>query len=118
LPAERLDGNDLPALVERARDVVAGVRRGEGPHFFEVMTYRWQEHVGPGTDYHIGYREEAEAQAWINRDAVPRMRALVDVGERLRIEQEVERENAEAFAFAEASPFPEAAELGRDVFKE
>src|SRR5438552_2331429 len=35
LPAERLHGDDVVALVERARDVVPRVRHGDGPWFFE-----------------------------------------------------------------------------------
>jgi TPP-dependent pyruvate/acetoin dehydrogenase alpha subunit len=115
LPAERLDGNDLPALVEHSREAVAAIRRGGGPRFFEVMTYRVREHVGPGTDYHLGYREQAEAETWLRNDAVPRVAGLVDVAERERIEREVEAEVAEAMAFADASPFPEAAELMCDA---
>lgn len=118
IPAEQLDGNDLPALAARSREVVARIRAGEGPYFFEVRTYRWREHVGPGTDFHLGYRDEQEAAPWIDNDAVPRVAALLDSEERERIEREVEAEVAEAMAFAEASPFPEAAELTRDVFKE
>src|SRR5262245_60527290 len=118
VPAERLDGNDLPALVARSREVVAAIRAGGGPHFFEVMTYRLREHVGPGEDYHLGYRDEAEAAPWREADAVLRVGAGLGVGERARIEAEVEEEVAEAFAFAEASPFPAADELTRDVFKE
>ena len=26
------------------------------------LTYRWREHVGPGDDYHLGYRTESEAE--------------------------------------------------------
>jgi TPP-dependent pyruvate/acetoin dehydrogenase alpha subunit len=115
LPAERLDGNDLPALVEQSREAVAAIRRGEGPRFFEVMTYRVREHVGPGTDYHLGYREKAEAEAWLRDDAVPRVAGLVDVAERERIEREVETEVAEALAFAEASPSPRPEELMCDA---
>ena len=51
------------------------------------------------------------------RDA-PRIGDCVEPGERERLEMEVEEEIADAFAFAEASPFPQAAELTSDVFKE
>jgi TPP-dependent pyruvate/acetoin dehydrogenase alpha subunit len=118
VPAERLDGNDLPALLDRAAAVVAGIRDGSGPAFLEVMTYRWREHVGPGQDFHLGYRTPAEAAPWQAGDALPRMAEKVEPRERLRLEQEVEEEIAEAFAFAEASPFPQAAVLTTDVYKE
>jgi TPP-dependent pyruvate/acetoin dehydrogenase alpha subunit len=118
MPAELLDGNDLPAVVERARAVVAHIRAGKGPWFLEVRTYRWREHVGPGTDYHLGYRGEAEARPWLDSDAVPRMAERIHPRQRERIEREVEDELREAFAFAEASPFPGPEELTTDVFKE
>ena len=70
MPADLLDGNDLFGLVGRAKEAVARVRAGEGPWFLEVATYRWREHVGPGRDYHLGYRTEAEAEPWIAADPV------------------------------------------------
>jgi len=45
-------------------------------------------------------------------------RVAVDPAERARIESAVEEEIADAFAFAEASPFPAAEELMSDIFKE
>ena len=70
------------------------------------MTYRWREHVGPGHDYHLGYRTEDEAQPWMANDQVTRLAALIAPAERAAIKAEVEAEIAAAFAFAEASPFP------------
>ncbi len=118
MPAERMDGDDLPDLAGRARDVVARLRAGAGPWFFEVMTYRWREHVGPGSDYHLGYRSEDEAAPWLANDPVRRLAETIAAGDRAEIEAAVEREVAAAFAFAEASPFPGPEELTRDVFKE
>ena len=118
LPAERLDGNDLLALVTCAREVVARIRQGEGPHLLEVTAYRWREHVGPGTDYHLGYRTEQEAEPWLAADPVRGVAEQVPPEMRARIETEVHREVKEAFAFAEESPFPGANELQKDVFKE
>ena len=40
------------------------------------MTYRWKEHVGPGEDWHLGYRERAEAEPWVAGRR--RCRALAD----------------------------------------
>jgi TPP-dependent pyruvate/acetoin dehydrogenase alpha subunit len=118
MPAERLDGNDLPRLIERSREAVARVRAGGGPSFLEVTTYRWREHVGPATDFHLGYRTEQEANPWLAADPLRRLADALDPAERARLEKEVKVEVADAFAFAEASPFPEPDELLRDVFKE
>ena len=118
VPAERIEDNDVLRLYERVQDVVAQIRAGKGPYFFEVMTYRWQEHVGPGQDYRLGYRTEEEARPWLENDQVARLAALVTPARRGQIEAEIEREVAAAFAHAEACPFPDAEELYTDVFKE
>jgi TPP-dependent pyruvate/acetoin dehydrogenase alpha subunit len=118
MPAERLDGNDLFGLVKRSHVVVALGRAAGGPHFFEVTTYRWREHVGPGKDYQLGYRTEAECEPWVAADPVRKLADALPPRDRVSIEDEVEEELADAFAFAEASPFPAAAELMTDTFKE
>ena len=115
LPADRIENNDVLALVERSRDVVAEIRSGGGPWFLEVMTYRWTEHVGPGGDFHLGFRDETEVQPWRDGDQVRRLAKMINADERGRIDDEVEMEIKEAFAFAEESPFPEADELHADV---
>jgi TPP-dependent pyruvate/acetoin dehydrogenase alpha subunit len=118
VPAERIEDNDVLRLYERAQDVVAQIRSGKGPYFLEVMTYRWQEHVGPGQDYRLGYRTEEEARPWMENDQVARLAALVEPARRAQIEAEIEEEVAAAFAHAEACPFPASEELYTDVFKE
>lgn len=118
MPAERLDGNDVFALRDFTETAVAKLRRGEGPLFLEAVTYRWREHVGPGRDFHLGYRAEADCTPWQERDAVRVLAEQVPALERALIEQAVEREVAEAFAFAASSPFPAVAELMTDIYTE
>src|SRR5438105_1271056 len=78
MPAERIEHNDVLYLHDRIKTVTAKIRAGGGPHFFEVMTYRWREHVGPNHDYHLGFRTEAEAQPWIENDQVPRLALMIE----------------------------------------
>jgi TPP-dependent pyruvate/acetoin dehydrogenase alpha subunit len=118
LPAERIEQNDVLRLFTRFQEVSARVRAGAGPWFFEVMTYRWKEHVGPNDDYHLGYRTDADARHWKDNDQVQRLGDLLEPEERDDIESEVDAEIAAAFAFAENSEFPDATELYADVFKE
>jgi 2-oxoisovalerate dehydrogenase E1 component len=113
--AERVEENDVLRIAERARDRLERLRAGEGPFLLECMTYRWKEHVGPGEDWHLGYRSRAEAEPWIAADALVRIAGDVAEADRLRIEREVEEEIRDAFAFAEASPFPAPEELCADV---
>ena len=119
IPAERIEGNDTLTIYEKIGAAAKALRNGEpGPFFFECMTYRWKEHVGPNEDYHLGYRTKEEAEPWIKNDQVKRLAELVEPEERQKIEAEIEVEIKAAFEFAEASPFPEIPELYKDVFKE
>jgi TPP-dependent pyruvate/acetoin dehydrogenase alpha subunit len=111
-------GDDVLAIRDAVSGAAAALRRGaDGPFFFECFTYRWKEHVGPNEDWNLGYRSAQEAAPWIAADQVRRLAALVAEPERRAIEAEVEREIAEAFAFAEASPFPEPAALHQDLYR-
>lgn len=118
MPAERIENNDILKVHERVSAAADRLRAGQasGPFFFECETYRWKEHVGPGEDFHLGYRGENEAQPWVEHDQVRRLAELVPAVRREAIEAEVEAEIRDAFAAAEAAPFPEPAELFTDVF--
>jgi len=119
IKAERINDNDVLSLRERISGNIESLRNGEtGPLFFECMTYRWREHVGPNEDFSLGYRTREEAESWIQNDQVERIGKMLETEQQTKIEKEVEEEIREAFAFAEESPFPEASELYTDVFKE
>jgi pyruvate dehydrogenase E1 component alpha subunit len=122
LHATEGDGNDAQAAYVLIRAAADRARAGEGPQFVELATYRWREHCGPMYDNHIGYRTEAEFEAWRARDPIALFTAkllgdgAVDQGwldaARSNIGLEIER----AFAFAEASPFPDPAEAFADLY--
>jgi TPP-dependent pyruvate/acetoin dehydrogenase alpha subunit len=119
IPSQRIEGNDeleIRAAVDKAAaEIRAG---GEGPFFFECMTYRWKEHVGPNDDFQAGYRTREEAEPWMQNDQVVRIGDMLDGDVRTRIQTEVEAEVADAFEFAEQSPLPDEGELYTDMYKE
>jgi TPP-dependent pyruvate/acetoin dehydrogenase alpha subunit len=118
MPAERIGDNDLLRIYERVKQAVHDLRNGGlGPRFFECMTYRWMEHVGPNEDFQWGYRSREEAKPWHEADQVKVIGNLVDPVMRRQIEGEVEAEIHEAFEFAEQSPFPDDEELYAHVFE-
>ena len=105
LPAERVE-DDIFQIHEQVSSAVDAIRSGTpGPFFFECMTYRWKEHVGPNEDFVFGHRTLEEAQPWMDRDQVEKVGALLDTGDRLRIENEVQSEVDEAFEYAEKEHF-------------
>ena len=118
IPAERIADCDVNAIRQAASNALKSIRGGTGPVFLECMTYRWREHVGPNDDFQMGYRSRAEAEPWMENDAVRRVGEKLDPERRLGIQAEVENEIKAAFDFAEASPWPESSELYTCLFKE
>jgi TPP-dependent pyruvate/acetoin dehydrogenase alpha subunit len=118
MPAERIEDNDVLRIYERVKQAVHDLRNGGlGPRFFECMTYRRMEHVGPNEDFHTVYPSREEAEPWHEKDQVKLIGNLVDPVVRRNIEGEVEAEIHEAFEFAEQSPFPNDEELYAHVFE-
>lgn len=95
------EGYDLQKVHDAMAGVIAEVRRARMPHFVEVATFRYKEHVGPGDDWHAGYRSRGDLERWQAKDP------LVQDRERLaRYRPAVLKEIEDAVAFAEQSPWP------------
>lgn len=117
IPAIRIDNNNTSFIYQHIKKAVDEIRHGGlGPRFFECMTYRLKEHVGPSEDFDAGYRSIKEAQQWIKNDQVKMFAKLISTKARKKIEEEIEAEIKEAFEFAENSPVPNAEDLFKDVY--
>lgn len=116
------DGNDTVGVFELARRAVEQLRGGQGPVFLEFKTYRWREHCGPFYDNDIGYRTEAEFQAWRAKCPVARFErelaawGIVNEAEAQTIRQQIAHEINDAVTFAKQSAFPAAAEMSTFVY--
>lgn len=121
VPGVAVDGNDVIEVYRAARAAVERARRGDGPTFIEAKTYRWLEHVGPNYDIDLGYRTQAELDAWMARDPLlvhgARLEAagVLPSAEREALERRIHDEVEAAVRFAKASPFPEPEALYTDV---
>lgn len=116
VPADSADVRDLDDLLAKSMRLVDEIRAGGGPRFLEVAAYRWREHVGPGEDFHLGHRDASEAKPWIDADPLHRLGEKMPLSTLGTITAEVEAEIADAFRFADESPFPGPWELLSDVF--
>jgi 2-oxoisovalerate dehydrogenase E1 component alpha subunit len=76
MAGERVDGNDLVALLAALRRAVDLARAESEPLLVEAHTYRMQAHTN--ADDATRYRDDAEVQEWIAKDPVTRMRAYLD----------------------------------------
>ena len=117
ISAKQIPDNDVFAIHEQVRAAANRLRSGtSGPFFFECLTYRLKEHVGPNEDYHLGYRTREEAEPWIRSDPMMKLAAQIDPARRKQLEAAIDAEIRAAFEFAEASAFPPAEELFTDTY--
>jgi pyruvate dehydrogenase E1 component alpha subunit/2-oxoisovalerate dehydrogenase E1 component alpha subunit len=73
----RVDGNDVLAVYEAVSRATAKARRGDGPTFVELLTYRVSAHSS--SDDPTRYRDESVTDVWkTQRDPVRRMRAFLE----------------------------------------
>ena len=114
-----VDGNDVEAVANATREIVATIRRTSKPFLLETQTYRMRGHFEPDDQRYVDKNELAD---WAAKDPIRRtMQQLLDRSAltladidamRARVEGAIER----ASAFAAASPFPPATELTRNVY--
>jgi pyruvate dehydrogenase E1 component alpha subunit len=121
MPAWPVDGMDALAVADAARRAAEAVRAGEGPHFLELLTYRFRAHSMFDPEL---YRAKEEVEAWKRRCPIAlltaRLRAdgTLDDATLARIEEEALAEVDTAVAFAEAGTWEPVEALTRFVRSE
>jgi TPP-dependent pyruvate/acetoin dehydrogenase alpha subunit len=109
IPSRVVDGNDLFAVVDAAREAVDRARSGGGPTLLECQTYR---HYGHSKSDPARYRPPDEVERWKARDPLPMARQrLLDAGIEedaiTAVEEATRRELDEAVGAALAAPYPD-----------
>jgi TPP-dependent pyruvate/acetoin dehydrogenase alpha subunit len=122
MTAEEVDGQDVRAVYAAASRVVDRARRGEGPAFLLLNTYRYRgHHVGDiAREY---YRPKAEEQHWVGqRDPVALhaqwlvSEGVADKAALEAIEAELTAEMDAAVEFAVNAPYPDPSRVDEDVY--
>ncbi|MBA3463438.1 MAG: 3-methyl-2-oxobutanoate dehydrogenase [Deltaproteobacteria bacterium] len=121
--ALRVDGNDVLAVHHAVTYAADKARRGDGPTFLELLTYRVSAHSS--SDDPSRYRDEAVTEVWKGqRDPIRRFEAYlmtrgwVAEGEREALSAKIETDVREAIARQEKVGAPELSTLIDDVFEE
>jgi len=121
-PGVVVDGNDVLACYEVARQAVERARRGEGPTLIEAKTYRFTAHSSDDDDKR--YRQAEEVAIWRQKDPIQRYAAyLRDAGilsdpVEEEITERVSQQVDEATEYAEQAPDPTPDDLTTFVFKQ
>ena len=122
LEAHKIDGQDVLAVNALTTVLVNRARKGEGPFFIELETYRYHGH-------HVGdinrtyYRSKEEEARWKDeRDPITNFSAwltgkgVAGAEELAAIDAEIKAEAAAAVEYALAAPYPAAEEVDAHVF--
>ena len=126
IPSSRVDGNDVVAVYEAAREAVERARAGGGPSFFECRTFRWRGHVGASYDLDVGVKRRPELAEWIKKDPIvaleSRLEQLTDGSPEYRElparRAEIAGEIGRALDSARRAPSPSPGRVAQHVWSE
>jgi len=120
LPGFEVDGNDVLAVTEVAREAVERARSGGGATLIECKTYRTRAHAEGMGDF--TYRTREQVDQWKQRCPLAslrhRMLSEFDIAETTvqEIESEVTAIVAAARQFSETSPLPDASTAAEHIY--
>ena len=115
---QTVDGNDVLAVYEAARQAVAECRAGNGPVLLELLTYR---RTGHSRRDPCAYQPKEERQDWLGRDPLDRFaavltqRADISQADLDAIKSSVGRQINDTVEMAKNAPPPAPEELLHDV---
>ncbi|NPV70558.1 MAG: thiamine pyrophosphate-dependent dehydrogenase E1 component subunit alpha [Firmicutes bacterium] len=121
MPGEPADGNDVLAVYGAVKKAVDRARRGEGPGYVELQTYRWKGHSKSDANR---YRTKEEIAQWKLKDPIKRFRTLliengvIDEAVFEAMDRAAREAVEKAVEFAQNSPDPGLEELTTDVYVE
>lgn len=118
----RADGNDVFAVYTAVKYAADKARRGDGPTFVELLTYRVSAHSS--SDDPSRYRDEKVTEVWRHaKDPLRRMEAFLIkrgwlvAGEREAMAAQLEADVRDAITRQEAIAMPELDSLVEDVYE-
>jgi pyruvate dehydrogenase E1 component alpha subunit len=115
---ETVDGNDVLAVLQAARQAVAECRDGRGPVLLELLTYRRTGHSRRDACH---YQPPDEREAWLQRDPIERFgrflieQRVIDQAGLDEIRDRIRTQFDSAVQVARGEPLPEIEDLTTDV---
>lgn len=121
MPSFPVDGMRSEAVHEAVASAAENVRKGKGPTLLEMKTYRYRGHSmsDPAT-----YRTKDEVESYKAKDPVEHTLDTLKDNKWITdaqveaIEKKIKDIIDDAVKFADESPFPDASELYKDVYKQ
>ena len=119
MPAEQVDGMSCEAVHDSFVNAAKRARKGDGPTFLELKTYRYRGHSmsDPAkyrTKEELNSYKEIDPIEVVKKEIVSKKWMTAKAIEKL--EEEIEAEVLESVEFADNSPFPDPSEIYTDVY--
>ena len=121
MPCEPVNGMSPEEVYKSVKKAVDRARKGLGPSFLEVRTYRYRGHSMSDAQH---YRTKDEVNKYKDKDPIDHVlnilykKKMVDEKKLDIIHARVKEKIQECVDFAESSSFPEKEDLYKDVYKE
>jgi pyruvate dehydrogenase E1 component alpha subunit len=119
MPCAPVDGMSCEAVHAAMDEAVDRARKGDGPTFLEIKTYRYKGHSMSDP---AKYRSKDEVEDYKQKDPIEQVKATI-LKKKYADEKWLEEVDAkvkdiveESVRFAEESPYPDASELYTDVY--
>jgi len=119
MPSVPVDGMRPEAVYDAMAEAVARARRGDGPSFLEIRTYRYKGHSMSDP---AKYRTKEEVASYKQQDPVNSVKNTLlennyaTQADIKAIQAKVKQQVNDAITFAEESPYPNDSELYTDVY--
>ena len=121
MPCAPVDGMDPVAVAESVKEAVDRARKGDGPTFLEMKTYRYKGHSMSDAQK---YRTKDEVAEYQKIDPITKVLDMIKKNkwatdqEIQAIQDDVKATVKEAVDYAESSPFPSNDSLYENVYAE
>lgn len=119
MPGEVVDGNDVLKVNDAATRAIERARKGMGPTFLELKTYR---RGGHSRNDSCGYRNKDEEKEWLEKDPLIICKnyilknGLSTIEEIDKLEKGVLRRIEDAVEYAKSSPSPKPEDALENVY--
>lgn len=119
MPSREVDGMKCETVHEAIAEAVDRARKGNGPTFLEIRTYRYRGHSMSDP---AKYRTKEEVEEYKLKDPIETTKKTLlekkyaTQSELDDMEQRLEKLVAESVEFSENSPYPEASDLYKDIY--
>jgi pyruvate dehydrogenase E1 component alpha subunit len=121
MPSKEVDGMNCESVHEAISEAVDRGRKGDGPTFLEIRTYRYRGHSMSDP---AKYRTKEEVEEYKQQDPIEQVRKVIldnnyaTQAELDMIEEKIAAVIQDSVEFSENSPWPDASELYTDVYME